>query len=90
LVQILTENKQKPEIKSLQKFSKWGTVKHGVPQRSILGPLLFVVYINHLPPTINTFSEPVLFADDTSVIIPSKNFDGFFTMTNTVLPHKNK
>jgi len=34
--------KKKPEIKSSLKFSsKWGTVKHGVPQRSILRVFVF-------------------------------------------------
>jgi hypothetical protein len=47
-------------------------------------------YINDLPPTINTLSEPTLFTDDTSVIISSKNFDDFSTMSNTVLPHMSK
>jgi hypothetical protein len=37
----LTNGKQKTEIKSFKEFfSKWGTVKHGVPQGSILEPLL--------------------------------------------------
>jgi hypothetical protein len=53
-------------------FSNWGTTKHGVPQGSILGPLDFITYINDLPPTINALTEPIMFADDTSVIISGK------------------
>ena len=44
--------------------SNWVPVKAGVPQRSILGPLFFLVYINDLSEKIT--SAVRLFADDTS------------------------
>ena len=45
--------------------SKWSHIKAGVPQGSILGPLLFLVYINNLPEGLTSSAK--LFADDMSL-----------------------
>jgi hypothetical protein len=53
--------------------SNWGEITHGVPQGSILGPLLFLLYVNDLPQITNDNSKIVLFADNTSIIITNPN-----------------
>jgi hypothetical protein len=79
----LTEIKSPSTTQST--YSNWGAIEHGIPQGSILGPLLFIIYINDLPPIINTLAVPIIFADDMSIIMSSKNLDDFCMLSNRVI-----
>ncbi len=62
----LTNRKQTVSILGFESHQK--TISHGVPQGSVLGPLLFILYINDLNRTIKS-STVFHFADDTNFLL---------------------
>jgi retron-type reverse transcriptase len=64
ITSYLSNRTQKVKVNGV--FSEKSRTIHGVPQGSILGPVLFLIYINDLPSHIPQ-ADTVLYADDTTL-----------------------
>ena len=54
-----------------KEYSSHSKLSSGVPQGSMLGPLLFLLYVNDMPQAVN--SELLLYTDDTCLIYMGKD-----------------
>lgn len=81
----LSNRRQKVSVEG--ELSEWAAVKSGVPQGSVLGPLLFLIYINDIDQDIvSKFSK---FADDSKVAKIVNNLDDAEILRNDIVKLQN-
>ena len=78
----LLNRKQITKFNNVKSDSK--NIMFGVPQGSVLGPLLFLLYINDI---VNSAfeGETVIFADDTNIFVTGNNEEETYYLANKVL-----
>ena len=83
----LTNRNQKCQVKNFISSEK--SIRCGVPQGSILGPLLFLLYINDLPQCLSK-TKPRMFADDTNLTASGQCLMEVETAVNSDLENLKK
>ncbi|MES9884664.1 MAG: reverse transcriptase family protein, partial [Sedimenticola sp.] len=77
---ILDNRKQRVSLNG--EYSKWSNVTSGIPQGSVIGPTLFLIYINDLPEVVQNTVK--MFADDTKIFARVNNMHESNVLQNDI------
>ena len=80
-------NKSSHHLTIINHASLLKSIERGVPQGSILGPLLFNIYINDLPKSNPNSDDYILYADDTSILINETDPTALGNRLNSAISH---
>ena len=89
LIDYLSDRRQYVRVDNTS--SKILDITSGVPQGSLLGPILFCIFINDLPAVL-MFSEPFIFADDPKILAVQRSYwevqDDLHGIENWIIENK--
>ena len=83
--EFLSDRKQRVTIKGSK--SEWRTITSGIPQGSVLGPILLLIFINDLPDVISICMK--LFADDGKLFTRVKSDDKRIVLQDNITTAEN-